>query len=214
MSAATVVAGYNELAARQRPTLVGEKCTLCPQPAAHKIAEELHADPADPFSAIHPMTATVCADCFKRIFSPYLFKQKLPAGIEVPRHKTIVLWKDGLEHRVSGLTTLRHTPLDEADERNGIVRYVPELSTTEQRSWVLTSSGRLPQPGKLVQFSLHDATGPCVGYRNGERGHGHEWEDLTQQDMCCDSATYSDDQVYAWRELATEPERGEVVASG
>lgn len=57
---------------------------------------------------------------------------------------TIVIHIDGLDWRVSGLTTLRHTPLDEHDERRGIVRYCPESERDEAREWVrrLTAESR------------------------------------------------------------------------
>lgn len=40
----------------------------------------------------------------------------------------IVVHLNGLDWRVSGLTSLRHTPLDAYDEQRGVVRYVPEPS--------------------------------------------------------------------------------------
>ncbi len=77
-SATDVIGLYEDAAAPQRPTFAGERCTLCGALAAHKIGEELTPDPLDPFSAIHPLTATVCADCFRRIFCPYLSKGARP----------------------------------------------------------------------------------------------------------------------------------------
>jgi hypothetical protein len=58
---------------------------------------------------------------------------------------TIVIHLDGLDWRVSGLTSLRHTPLDEHDERRGVVRYCPESERDEAREWVrrLTAESRV-----------------------------------------------------------------------
>ncbi len=58
---------------------------------------------------------------------------------------TIVVHLDGLDWRVSGLTSLRHTPLDEHDERRGVVRYCPESERDEAREWVrkLTAESRV-----------------------------------------------------------------------
>lgn len=63
----------------------------------------------------------------------------------------------------------------------------------------------LPEPREMVQFHVPHINGPCVGNRGADRGRGHEWEDLTDQDMCGDCETYSDEQVTHWRPLAAPP---------
>jgi hypothetical protein len=72
-----VVAAYQERAEKQRGSFEGEVCTLCGKQAAHKLEELLH--PENVLEAMHPMSATVCAEHFLRIFCPYLFKDESAA---------------------------------------------------------------------------------------------------------------------------------------
>lgn len=62
---------------------------------------------------------------------------------------------------------------------------------------------RHPEPHTIVQFWTYKVQ--CVGRRNAERGDGHEWEDLTEQDACGDCETYSDEQVTFWAPLLPAP---------
>lgn len=65
---------------------------------------------------------------------------------------------------------------------------------------------RLPEPYKLVQFAeRRDPSFVRVGTRDVDRGDGHEWQDLTDQDACGECATWSDEQVYQWRYLDDIP---------
>ena len=51
------------------PTCAGEICTLCGQPATHKVGEEIPHD--HPFQDRHNFTAYVCCRDFGEIFGPW-----------------------------------------------------------------------------------------------------------------------------------------------
>lgn len=83
---------------------------------------------------------------------------------------TIIVHLNDLDWRVTGLTSLRHTPLDEHDERAGVVRYVPEVT------WI---TDRLPedevnvlaafpwQAGKSYVVVAHVLTEPFINKNYG-----------------------------------------------
>lgn len=58
---------------------------------------------------------------------------------------TIVIHLDGKDWRVTRLDSLDVRPLDEGDERRGVVRYCPESERDEARDWVrrLTAESRV-----------------------------------------------------------------------
>ncbi len=58
---------------------------------------------------------------------------------------TIVINLEGKDWRVTRLDSLDIRPLDEADERRGVVRYCPESERDEAREWVsrLTAEERV-----------------------------------------------------------------------
>lgn len=47
----------------------GEKCSICRNPATHKIGEEIFDDDG-PLAYRHNFTAYVCCACFGMIFGP------------------------------------------------------------------------------------------------------------------------------------------------
>lgn len=68
---------------RRGPEFFGN-CTVCGEKAAHKIEEELFYDGSDsPFDRVHPLTAELCARCFRRVFMNYT-GERSPLG-EVAR---------------------------------------------------------------------------------------------------------------------------------
>lgn len=67
----------------------GEFCTVCRDPATHKLGEEIMHD--DPLQNRHNLTAYVCCQCFSRVLGP-------ATGCEVTE-ATALRWLDLLVER-------------------------------------------------------------------------------------------------------------------
>jgi hypothetical protein len=52
-------------------TCIGERCSICGEPATHKVGEEIAA--GDPLPARHNFTAYVCCDHFRMIMGRMVF---------------------------------------------------------------------------------------------------------------------------------------------
>jgi len=66
---------------RRGPEFFGA-CSICGEPAGHKIEEELFYGPGHTvFDRVHPLTAELCTPCFKRVFMNYDGKRS-PPGLE------------------------------------------------------------------------------------------------------------------------------------
>jgi len=74
-------------------TCKGERCSICGQPATHKVGEEIPYD--DPFKTRHNWTAYVCCEDFTVIFGAWAHG-RVGKGLELTKNPRWQAFRDFL----------------------------------------------------------------------------------------------------------------------